>query len=275
MNLKRSIAVLGLLGGFAVLAGTATAAPTPVASAPAASASTPRDAGAPIPTPGPIGSTPRDAGAPTCDVVAATSFCQKQEDRAYLLDVLAALQRNRAELMGFKSILSGKYAELDAAEKKLLGVTDNFTLKLAGTCTVAALEAMAVGKLLGTAKGACSAGTFAYQCSRVGFTSKEITTYLARNKEVQGAVAAIALQTAAVTAKSNTPGSSGVVSYIPIVGQVCKAYNWGTQIFTAPDVIAEIGRSKAQIMREQGKVDALIRDTDRLIKETQDKLSKL
>ncbi len=275
MNLKRSIAVLGLLGGFAVLAGTATAAPAPVGSAPAASASTPGDAGAPTPTPGPIGSTPRDAGAPKCDLVAATSYCQKQEDRAYLLGVLAALRQNRAELMGFKSILSGRFAELTAAEQKLLGVTDNFTLKLAGTCTVAALEAVAVGKLLGTAKGACSAGTFAYQCSRVGFTSKEITTYVARNKEVQAAVAAIALQSAAVTAKSSTPGSTGVVSYIPIVGQVCKAYNWGNQIFTAPDVIAEIGRSKAQIMREQGKVDALIRETDRLIQETQDKLSKL
>ncbi len=240
-----------------------------------ASASSGRDAGAPS-TPGPVGSTPRDAGAPpTCDFAAATASCQKKEERAYLQAVLQALQQNRAELVGFKAILSGRFAELDAAEKRLLGVTDHFTLKLAGTCTVAALEAVAVGKLLGTAKGACSVGGFAYECSRVGFTTKEITTYVARNKEVQAAVAAIALQSAAVTAKSNTPGSAGVVSYIPIVGQICKAYDWGTQIFSAPDLIAEIGRSKAQIMREQGKVDALIRDTDRLIQETQDKLSRL
>ena len=178
-----------------------------------------------------------------------------------------------ANIMALQTIdqqLSAQWRELDAAEHELVHAGDSFEIQMVARCTVAALEAVAVAKTVTAVRALCTEGVFVAQCAAVGLTTKEITQYVVKTTAVRSAAIAVTTQSAAIIAKSRIGTSPGWTRPIPIVGSVCDAYNYSNRVFTAPQLIAELGNQKAAIQRLKGQIAALIREQQAKLKAADD-----
>jgi len=248
-SLKAMAAVVFFLAQFSAQLLAAGATPMPQA--------TPKPQTTPMPQVSPTPTIAPTTG-PTCNPKTIEPSCNCQTAENAYRAVADVINGNIMVLNGTKAQLSAQWQQLDQVERELVHAGDNFEIQMVSRCTIAALEAVAVGKAFTTLKAACATGSWAAQCAIAGVSTKEVMQYLAKSEAIQAAAITIFTQSANIIAKQNTSSTPGWMKVIPIVGSACNAYDYSNKIFTAPEAIAEIGRQKAAISRLKAQIDGLI-----------------
>ena len=215
---------------------------------------------------------------PACnpaDQPAEQAKCQKAEQCRVLKQELAELMNNGAILRTVSQQLTNNMAAIDKEIARLLGTTDNFTLRLVSACAKNALEARTLGINVNKVGAACAQGAFGYRCVVEGAaTAKEVTKYLWQNKEVRAALLTVTQQTATFAWKT-AQGQEPWHYHLPIWGNACRANIWGKEIFSAADLIEELGMSRRNLQRANFQIMQLIQANDLKIKAVQAELTRL
>ena len=210
------------------------------------------------------------------DQPAEQAKCEKAEKCRVLRAELAELQKNAAILQSLSGHLASQSAAITTQINALLHSSDNFLFRTFGLCVKNALEARTLALGASSMRAACAQGNFGWQCIAQGAaTPKEVMTYLAQNKDVQNAVMAITTQTATFVVKSSQPGKQPATYSLPVIGNTCAAYNWSDQIFSAPQLIENLGVSQRNLQKASYKIKKLMDENNKKIQAVQAELRKL
>ena len=206
------------------------------------------------------------------ELVAKQHDCECESKREAHAFVIKTLNENHKELKALMDVLGESMNQLNAAERDLLGASDYYAAKILGQCTVAGLEAAALGKSIHVGKAACAEGVFGAQCIAAGFTVKEVTKYMATNKAVRAGVFELVKGSLEIAAEVAGDDDPGVVKVIPLLNRWCESFDWSTKVFGARDMIRLIGNQKIEVMKKRNELRVEMRKIERMIREANDQL---
>ncbi len=219
------------------------------------------------------GDTPTDLGECTVEDVEEKELeCECDSKREAHDFVVKTFNSNIRELRTMIALLDDARRRLDRAEHELLGTTDKYVAKIAGRCALAGIEGAVVGKGINLTRAACADGVFGAQCLAAGFTVKEVTKYVATSNAAKASVHALLSGTLKITAEVAKDEDTGWIRFIPVVGEWCSANKWSKKVFSAPDLIREIGNQKIRVMRKKHELLGDIRRIEEMIREANDNL---
>ncbi|MFL2937426.1 MAG: hypothetical protein ACJZ7Z_12050 [Myxococcota bacterium] len=183
------------------------------------------------------------------------------------LEKLIAVHEANINTIAFSiTALKQTSAGLTAAMNGVSSRVENFEYEIGGRCLLAGIEGYGVGKLLTTYRAACGHVGFAAQCKAAGFTNKEIAKYLVTKKSIEKATEGLIITSLTLIAKHGLPGEQKPWYYnIPLVGGWCGAYSASKAVFTAPQVLDELGRNRARVTREIIKLNRMLREEQEAI----------
>ena len=212
---------------------------------------------------------PCDDG-PTCtqeDIDAKEPDCECATAQE-LEKVIAVHQENIETFNESITALRGTLAALNAAIDEIMSHVDGFEYEVGGRCLLAGVEAYGAGKILTTFKSTCGHLGYAAQCKAAGFTTAEVAKYLVTKKAVQGTTEGLIISAITAIGNHGIPQGPKPWSYkIPIVGGWCAAYDSSSVVFSSPEAIDALGRNAARVMREIGRLRALIKVEEEAIAE--------
>ena len=198
--------------------------------------------------------------------------CECESKREAHAFVIKTLNENHRELKRLMDMLGESLHQLNDAERELLGASDYYVAKILGECTVAGLEAAALGKSIQVGKAACAEGVFGAQCLAAGFTVKEVTKYLATNKAVRAGVFELVKGSLEIAVEVAGEDDPRFVKVVPVLNRWCKSFDWSKKIFGAPDMIRLIGNQRIEVMKKRNELRVEMRKIERMIREANDQL---
>ena len=103
----------------------------------------------------------------------------------------------------------------------------------------------------------------------------KIAKYLIDKISVKEATKDLLITSVALLSRYHLPEEKKPWYYnIPIVGGWCSAYDSSTVVFTAPEVLDELGRNKVRVMREISKLERMLEKEKEAIKALREQIAE-